>query len=81
LFDERCHQQSSSPNQKMATINHGCSPSFARIGEQDDLLLPAGPHRHSPPLPVKAGWRGVKPSLDASCHIASAACAIKRDAE
>ena len=33
------------------------------IGEQDDLLLPHGPHRHSPPLPVKAGWRGAKPLL------------------
>src|ERR1700722_16383978 len=41
--DERCRQQSPSPNQKMSTIEHVCSPSVCtRIGEQDDLLLPAG---------------------------------------
>ena len=51
-----------------------------RIGEQDDLLLPHGPHRHSPPLPVKAGWRGVKPTLDALINVAAVGCAIKTGA-
>src|SRR6202044_296084 len=38
---------------------------------------PHGPHRHSPPLPVKAGWRGIKPSLDALLDVAVAGSAIK----
>jgi hypothetical protein len=28
-------------------------------------------------LPVKAGWRGVKPSLDALIHVAAAGSVIK----
>jgi hypothetical protein len=43
-----------------------------RIGEQDLLLPHEGPHRLSPPLPVKAGWRGGSPSLDATGCITDA---------
>jgi len=38
---------------------------------------PHGPHRHSPPLPVKAGWRGIKPSLDALLDVAATGSSIK----
>jgi hypothetical protein len=31
-------------------------------------------------LPVKAGWRGVKPSLDALIHVAAVGSAINADA-
>src|ERR1700722_12400115 len=76
--DERCRHQSPSPNQKMSTINHGCSPSFAHASEsRTTYCCPHGPHRHSPPLPVKAGWRGIKPSLDALLDVAAAGSAIK----
>jgi hypothetical protein len=50
---------------------------FTHASESKDLLLPHGPHRHSPPLPVKAGWRGIKPSLDALLDVAAAGSAIK----
>jgi hypothetical protein len=44
--------------------------SFTRIGEHD-LLLPIQATSSSPPLPVKAGWRGRKPSLDAVRYLAT----------
>src|SRR5580704_15643784 len=76
--DERRGQKDPSPDQEMSTINHGCSPSFAHASEsRTTYCCPHGPHRHSPPLPVKAGWRGVKPSLDALIHVAAAGSAIK----
>ena len=65
----------------MSTINHGCSPSFTHASEsRTTYCCPHGPHPHSPPLPVKAGWRGVKPSLDALIHVAAAGSAIKAGA-
>jgi hypothetical protein len=48
-----------------------------RIGEQD-LLLPIQATSSSPPLPVKAGWRGRSPSLDASRHVPRKRRVIKR---
>src|SRR5580704_8012259 len=76
--DERCRQQSPSPNQKISTIEHGCSPSVCTASEsRTTYCCPRGPHRHSPPLPVKAGWRGIKPSLDALLDVAAAGSAIK----
>jgi hypothetical protein len=42
-----------------------------RIGEQD-LLLPRTATSSSPPLPVRAGWRGGSPSLDATRRLAAA---------
>jgi hypothetical protein len=38
---------------------------------------PHGPHRHSPPLPGKAGWRGIKPSLDVLLDVAAPGSEIK----
>src|SRR6185437_10979892 len=79
--DERGGQKGPSPNQEMATINHGCSPSFAHASEsRTTYCCPHGPHRHSPPLPVKAGWRGIKPSLDALIYVAAAGSVIKAGA-
>src|SRR5580704_11627241 len=79
--DERRGQKGPSPDQEMPTINHECSPSFAHASEsRTTYCCPHGPHRHSPPLPVKAGWRGVKPSLDALIDVAAAGSRIKAGA-
>src|ERR1700733_7551747 len=70
--DERCRQQSPSPNQKMSTIKHVCSPSVCtRIGEQDDLLLPAGATSSFTTVAGQGWLAGRKPPLDAVRHIAT----------
>jgi hypothetical protein len=53
--------------------------SCTRIGERD-LLLPVAGHIVFTTVAGQGWLAGPKPSLDASRHIASAACAIKRDA-
>ena len=51
-----------------------------RTGEQDDLLLPAWATSSFTTVAGQAGWRGVKPSLDALIDVAAAGCVIKADA-
>ena len=50
------------------------------IGEQDDLLLPAWATSSFTTVAGQAGWRGVKPSLDALIHVAGAGSVIKAGA-
>ena len=51
-----------------------------RIGEQDDLLLPAWATSSFTTVAGQAGWRGVKPTLDALINVAAVGCAIKTGA-
>ena len=51
-----------------------------RIGEQDDLLLPAWATSSFTTVAGKAGWRGVKPSLDALIDVAAVGSVIKAGA-
>ena len=55
-----------------------CLHTHRRVGRP--IVARMGHIRHSPPLPVKAGWRGAKPSLDALIYVAAAGSVIKAGA-
>ena len=51
-----------------------------RIGEQDDLLLPTWATSSFTTVAGQAGWRGIKPSLDALITVAAGCSLIKAGA-
>src|SRR5580700_10423794 len=48
-----------------------------RIGEQHDLLLPTWATTSFTTFAGQAGWRGIKPSLDALLDVAATGSSIK----
>ena len=64
-------QQATGPNQESSTTEHECSSSsYTNASESRTYCCPLCATSSSPPLPVKAGWRGISPSLDASWDVA-----------
>jgi hypothetical protein len=67
---------SGSVNDQSRMLSFVCT----RIGEQDDLLLPAWATSSFTTVAGQAGWPGVKPSLDAWIYVAGVGSDIKAGA-
>src|SRR5580704_9262867 len=61
LFHKGTGHHCSGPNQKSSSSEHGCSPSVAHASESGTYCCLLQATSSSPPLPVKAGWRGRSP--------------------